>query len=127
MTIDTLPDDVLVEMFGFYANESGYTGARVSKMANYRILVTTSPGFATSLHPRPETPVWRMLDIWPPLATIIRQRQYGCSGRGVDNIIMALKHNDRVCQVTLWPVPSTHQKEVLAAMDAPFLELTYLN
>ena len=45
---------------------------------------------------------------------------------GVDNIIMALKHNHRVCQITLWHVSSTHQKEVLAAMNVPFPELTDL-
>lgn len=44
---------------------------------------------ATLAHHHTTTTIWRLRE-----------------GRGC-------KHNDRVCQVTLWPVPSTHQKEVL--------------
>lgn len=44
-------------------------------------------------------PVREKLNILPPLPIVIRQ--YDQFTWGVDNIIAAVEHNDRVCQVQL--------------------------
>jgi len=44
----------------------------------------------------------------------------------MDNLVAALKHTNRVCEIRLWPVPSSQWKNVLAAMQQSFPELTDL-
>jgi hypothetical protein len=76
------------------------------------------------LYCRPRTPAREMLDVWPPLPIIIRAYSRGLWG--ADNLIVALEHNDRVSEINLWSVQSLPLKKVLAAMQKPFPELTYL-
>ena len=45
---------------------------------------------------------------------------------GVDNIIAALEHNDRICEVNLENISSSQFEKVLAVMQQPFPALTYL-
>jgi hypothetical protein len=69
------------------------------------------------------------LDIWPPLPLIIQDiRVFGINSTGVDNIIAALEHNDRVCQIDLncWFSPERESVMYSAAMQKPFPELTDL-
>jgi len=63
------------------------------------------------------------LAIWPPLPIVIGQ--YGLPTQ-MDNIIVALEHNDRVCQIILSKVTNSQLEEVLAAMQQPFPALTKL-
>ena len=65
-----------------------------------------------------------MLCVWPLLPIVIRAR--GHEMWGVDNIIAALQHSDRICQLELIAISSSHMENVLAAMQQPFLELTRL-
>jgi hypothetical protein len=44
----------------------------------------------------------------------------------MDNVIAALKHSHRVCEIELWRVPSLLSEKVLAAMQGPFSALTDL-
>jgi hypothetical protein len=44
----------------------------------------------------------------------------------VDNIIAALEHNDRICELDLFDIPSSQLEKVLAAMQQPFPALTRL-
>ena len=44
----------------------------------------------------------------------------------MDNIITTLKHNDRVCQIALKPIPGWQWGKFRAAMSHPFPELTHL-
>jgi hypothetical protein len=66
------------------------------------------------------------LDIWPPLPLIIDY--YYHDPPGVDNIIAALEHNDRVCQIRLGSLSRRELEYVTdsAAMQKPFPELTHL-
>ncbi|KAH9997427.1 hypothetical protein BJV74DRAFT_826735, partial [Russula compacta] len=48
VTIETLPDEVLLKLFDFYVVD--YTGTCVSKMAIYRLCITGSSECDTSLH-----------------------------------------------------------------------------
>ena len=70
------------------------------------------------------TPVRERLDVWPHLPIAIVGHSEG--KWGVDNFIAALKHNDRICQIHIWPVSSLQMETVLAAMQQPFPALTYL-
>ena len=45
---------------------------------------------------------------------------------GVDNIIAALEHNDRICEVDLENISSSQFEKVLAVMQQPFPALTCL-
>src|SRR6266478_4013772 len=72
-----------------------------------------------------DKPVRKMLDIWPPLPIVIWGR-FEHTKMGEDNIVTALTHNVRICQITLNPVPSSLWEKALAAMQEPFPALTHL-
>jgi hypothetical protein len=65
------------------------------------------------------------LDIWPPLP--IALQYYGNEMWDVDNILAALEHNDRICQINLFDIPRSQMEKILAAMQQPFPELTSLH
>jgi hypothetical protein len=64
-----------------------------------------------------ETPARDTLDVWPPLPLLIHVSDYPTPS--VDNIIAALEHSDRVCQITLEYVTSSQLGKVWAAMQNP--------
>jgi hypothetical protein len=70
------------------------------------------------------TPVKEILDTWPPLPIVISN--YCIEKWGVDNIIAALEHNNRIFKVNLENISSSQFEKVLAVMQQPFPELTYL-
>ena len=80
----------------------------------------------------PRTRARDSLRIWPPFPLVIQdsprihQAYYGSIG--VDNIIAALEHNDRVCQIELNCFSSSNLEYVTIseAMQKPFPELTDL-
>ena len=61
------------------------------------------------------------LAVWPPLPLVIRQYDPYAQ---MDNIIVALEHNERICQIGLFDVTKSQLEEVLAAMLQPFPALT---
>jgi hypothetical protein len=72
------------------------------------------------------TPVRETLDVWPPLPIIASGF---CHQKwGVDDIIAALEHADRICQLRLCDInfPFSQWEKVLAAMLQPFPALTNL-
>ncbi|KAI0290818.1 hypothetical protein BC826DRAFT_970275 [Russula brevipes] len=123
VTIDVLPDDVLLEIFEIdTASESisrWHTLVHVcrrwrcvvfasTRRLNLRLLCTS------------KTPARKMLDIWPALPIVIRGDR--TSREGADNIFAALEHPDRVCRIML----SITLDGFAAAMNEPFPELTSL-
>jgi F-box-like len=114
MTIDVLPDVVLLEMFDYYANQVREEDSPdvtveswrrlVHVCRNWRSVVSGSPRrLNLRLLCAPETPVRKTLAVWPYLPIFIQQRQYGLPGGGdSDNIVAALEHNDRVCEIDLF-------------------------
>ena len=131
--IDLLPDDVLFDVFDFYikfysshrskpATEAWQSLIHVCR--RWRSLVFQAPRrLNLQLYCTPQTPVKDKLDIWPALPLIVAGNMVLSSG--TDNVIAALRHNFRVRQVELnlsyWQL-----EEVLAAMQAPFPELTLM-
>jgi F-box-like len=127
VTIDTLPDVALLEIFNFYVDEAWIEGwcTLVHVCRKWRNIVFGSPRrLKLRLYCEARTPVRETLDVWPLLPIVIRV--YGYEMWGVDNIIAALEHNDRICQLELIDIPSSQMEKVLAAMQQPFPALTRL-
>ncbi len=72
----------------------------------------------------PKTPARDTLDVWPAFPILIWGDM--SSSPGADDIIVALGHTNRVCQVELWNLEDQQLDKVLAAMQVPFPQLTEL-
>ena len=123
VTIAVLPDVALLEIFDFYVH--GALWYRLVQVCRrWRNVVFGSPGrLGLRLYCTTGTPVMKTLDVWPLLPIVINA---DCLGRTpeTDNIIAALKHNDRICEFSLLYISS---EKVLAAMQQPFPALTDLD
>jgi hypothetical protein len=133
VTIDRLPDLALLETFHFYVDEERIKYEEqidawqtlVHVCRKWRIVVFGSPHrLGLRLRCSASTPVREMLDVWPLLPIVIIDKED--EKWGVDDIIAALEHNDRICELKLWLVPSSRMDKVLEAMQQPFPELTTL-
>jgi F-box-like len=131
MTIDILPDDVLLEVFDFLVVKSNRFKAEnwwhtlVHVCRRWRNLIFwSSHRLNLRLVCSDRTHVMKMLDLWPPLPIVIHHSNRRKSGG--DNIIAALEHNDRVCQITLELDSDLQWEKVLDAMQKPFPALTHL-
>jgi hypothetical protein len=132
VTIDVLPDVALLEIFDCYVNQVREEGELFNTQAwdtlvhvcrKWRAIVLESPRrLDLRLLCTAKTPVKEMLAVWPPLPIVIWH--FGQPTQ-MDNIIVALEHNDRVCQIHL-DITNSQWKEVLAAMQQPFPALTNL-
>ncbi|KAI0274312.1 hypothetical protein BGY98DRAFT_1178530 [Russula aff. rugulosa BPL654] len=129
MTIDILPDDVLLEIFDFLVVEfngfetENWWRTLVHECRRWRNLIFwSSHRLNLQLVCSDRTHVRKMLDLWPPLPIVIHHSNRRKSGG--DNIIAALERNDRVCQITL--KPDLQWEKVLDAMQKPFPALTHL-
>jgi hypothetical protein len=121
-----LPDDALLEIFGFYMverqPEAWYTLVQVCQ--KWRNIVFNSPRrLNLRLVCKAGTPVKEMLDIWPTLPIIVVWSE-DQENSGVDNIVAALELNDRICQL-IFSFDFSSSK-VVAAMQQPFPTLTHL-
>ena len=131
MTIDTLPDLVLLQIFYFYLyyafrRDGWYTLVHVCQ--KWRNIVFGSPHrLDLRLLCTAGTPVRKMLDIWPLLPIVVLVLGLKLENSGVDNILAVLEHADRIYELTLHTSFSILQWEnVLAPMLQPFSELTSL-
>jgi hypothetical protein len=133
VTIDVLPDVALLEIFDCYVNQVREEGDLFNTQAwdtlvhvcrKWRAIVLESPRrLDLRLLCTAKTPVKEMLAVWPPLPIVIWH--FGQPTQ-MDNIIVSLEHNDRVCQITLLKVTNSQLEEALAAMEQPFSALTDL-
>ena len=100
-----LPDDVLLIIFDFYVHEDlrpliQWWTRLAHVCRRWRSVVFQSPHrLNLRLICTPVTPVREILDIWPPLPLIIQDLCRCHTPDDVDNILAALEHNDRVCQI----------------------------
>ena len=131
MTIDVLPDVALLDIFDFYLAqehiEAWHTLVHVCR--KWRNVVFGSPRrlnlrlYYSSLR----DPMKEMLDIWPAFPIVIMIRDPDINWRwSIYNIIEALAHNDRICELELTNLPSPQLYEVLPAMQFPFPALKTL-
>ena len=129
MTIGTLPDDILLEMFYFYAyvafNDAWRTLVHVCR--RWRNVVFTSPRrLNLKLVCTRTRSVREMLDIWPELPIIILDYEGTEIVESADNVIAALELNDRVSRIDL-AVSGSRLERVVAVMQDPFPTLTDLS
>jgi hypothetical protein len=138
VTIETLPDDVLLEIFNFYLDgiydDNGWHKL-VHVCRNWRCIVFASPRrlnlrllFSNKSH------VGKMVQIWPPFPIVVSFRGRGRRRVGqkvANNFIAALKsnHKDRICEIDLLEVlfPSSRLEKVVEAMQEPFPALSRLS
>ncbi|KAI9511213.1 hypothetical protein F5148DRAFT_389737 [Russula earlei] len=107
VTINTLPDDVLVETFHFYAIvDSSYWGIGTKE-------------WYTLVHLRLEytgkRPMSVMLDVWPALPVMI---SHGPDmSNSWENVAVALEsvHRHRICQINLLDIPTSEWEGLAAA------------
>jgi hypothetical protein len=130
VSIDMLPDDVLLEIFDFYVNEEVQEAWQllVHVCRRWRSVVFRSPNrLKLELVCTARTPARDTLDIWPALPLLILDKPY-LEG-DLDNIIAVLKCSGRVRIIHLKRtarVPSSDLEKLLAGIQAPFPELTSL-
>jgi hypothetical protein len=125
--IDALPDDVLLDVFDFYLNRHWvWRGAwqdLVHVCRRWRAVVFQSPRrLNLEICCTGRTPVREMLDIWPALPLDISGIHYPTYG--IQGIIAALEHRDRIRSIYLEHSP---WKTVLPVMQEPFPALTSLD
>jgi hypothetical protein len=120
-----LPDVALLTVFGFYVDiQEWQTLVHVSR--KWRNVVFGSPRrLNLQIICKSSTPVRETLDVWPPLPIAIRD--YWDATLGVDNIVAALEHNNRISDLQLLDVPSSQLEKVLAVIQRPFPALTRLH
>jgi hypothetical protein len=112
VTIDILPDDVLLVIFDHYVAEADeYRRYEEWQMLvhvrqKWRYVVFQSPlRLNLRILCSAETPVREKLAVWPPaLPIIIAQPSFSTISTpkcGENNIMAALGHNDRICKIAL--------------------------
>ena len=138
VTIGTLPDDVLLEIFDFYlddfeieAKESEEIDAwftLVHVCQQWRYVVITSPRrLNLRLLCTRYRPVKEMLGVWPALPIAVWESFPETSLEdGVENIFAALEHSDRIHEINFQRIPSSLLERYIEMMQVPFPVLTSL-
>jgi hypothetical protein len=109
---------------GTYEGEVWRTLVHVCR--RWRALVFVSPHYLNvQLFCSIETPVLAKLDIWPALPIVVYHHDF--LEEELDNLIAAIKHNDRVCKIDFRsPFDIGQLDEILSVMEVPFPALTNL-
>src|SRR5258708_3166709 len=109
MTIDVLPDDVLLDIFDFCLDQprrlildrTKVWQGLVHVCRRCRVVVFQSPHrLDLQILCTTGTPVREMLDTWPALPLVILVDTDSLR-RGMENIIAALEHRDRMCTISI--------------------------
>jgi F-box-like len=145
ITIDVLPDDVLLTIFDFYVvryqdldlDEVTFSGEDTKKRIDswqslvhvcrqWRGLVFASPRrLDLQLYHDSTRSTRRTLDVWPALPLLIKNDLFGTSADTMDNLIAELEHSDRIRQITLY-LDAWQIEKFWTAMQVPFPELDSL-
>ena len=133
MTINTLPDDALLEIFNRYREDQLYfftwwwkTLAHVCR--RWRRIVFASPGHLHLLLAcNGSTPTTTSLGIWPSFPIAITCFPWHAQAEGgIKNIIAALRCHDRVSEITFDGLKDSALERLAAVMQEPLPALTYL-
>ena len=144
VTIDVLPDDVLLTIFDFYVIR--YQDLDLSEILfnvpnskwkiqswqslvhvcqRWRGLVFGSPRrLNLQLYCMP-TSTRKSLDVWPALPLILGGVSE--SETSMDNAIAELEHSNRICQITLYCTTASQVETLFTALKVPFPELAILH
>jgi F-box-like len=129
VTIGSLPDNVLLEIFDFCQRvaylDSWHVLVHVCK--KWRCIVFASPHrLNLRLECNAKTPVKETLDVWPRIFPIVVEEWRPWLPFSGTNIIAALKHHDHVCKITLENISGTLSERLFEAQK-PFPVLTNLH
>ena len=142
ITINKLPDDVLLTIFYFYRRDQDYSEpcSNISQWGSlkwhllvhichrWRQIVFASPRRLNLQIPCTfRTPVKEHLGIWPafPIVVVYEDRA-DVAPIGEDNILAALRHTDRVCEFR-FALSGSQLEKMAAVMQEPFPVLTCLS
>ncbi len=130
VTIGTLPDDVLLEIFDFYMDRSydeDEWHMLVHVCRQWRNVVFASPRrLGLRLLCTKQRSARKMTEVWPALPIIVKDHYAeNLQLQGVSNDIAALKHNDRIREINIRAVPSLLLLKGFV-MKGPFPALTSL-
>ncbi|KAI9458971.1 hypothetical protein F5148DRAFT_1219720 [Russula earlei] len=132
VTINMLPDGVLLDIFGCYVNDQNVRTSDWHTLLHvcqrWRYLTFASPlRLGLRLEYTGKKPMAAMLDVWPVLPIVITQSTWvGDHGMScANNIVTALEseHSDHIHGIQLFDIPSSLLERVAAAMQKPFPEL----
>ncbi|KAH9971580.1 hypothetical protein BGW80DRAFT_445746 [Lactifluus volemus] len=132
VTICSLPDDVLLDIFEFCLPDRLDPQSRALAWSEllhvcqrWRYIVFASP-LRLDLHLlcTDRTPVRKMLDIWPPL--LINIWYFVVNPQVEDNIIAALEHPNRVRAISI-RVITIPLERLVSVMQEPFPGLVFLS
>jgi hypothetical protein len=109
-TINMLLDEVFLEMFACYVEESEMRDAW-RKLAcvcrRWRIIALGSPRrLDLRIFCSVKIPVKDKLDLWPPFPIVLTIDYH--RRLGGDNILATLEHHDRVCEIAIWNMSQVH-------------------
>ena len=135
MTIDILTNDALLEIFDRFLDqarernkvnlEAWHTLVHVCR--KWRIIVFESPHHLNlQLLCTTRTRVREMLGVWPAFPIVIRDCLHYFRNSDTDNLIAALGHRDRVCEISLEEIFHSALEELMPVMQEPFPALTRL-
>ena len=134
MTINDLPDEILLAIFGFcvayspppppYEEDTWHTLVHVCR--RWRFVVFGSPRRLNLRLLCMNGRLLKTLDIWPQLPIVIHvdDRETGLPRPSVTNVISMLKQNDRVCKIVIDNVPSPLLFKAMAKPFPALIELT---
>jgi hypothetical protein len=131
VSIDMLPDDVLLEIFDFSTEALGPLKRFIEEWQTlvhvcrrWRSVVFGSPRrLNLRLFCSGRTPARDTLDVWPPLPLFIVCDKFAGS---MDDIVPVLERSNRVCHIDLGNLERSDLEIISAAMQVPFPELTNL-
>ena len=134
VTINTLHDDVLLEIFDSYRRlVSWYDGMwKWQKLLHvcrrWRYIVLASPRrLDLQIECNRHTPTRKLLDIWPPFPISLSSYPWGSEGtRGNHNIFAALQRPNRISQIDFSDMSCLEVEQFAAMMDVPFPVMTDL-
>ena len=146
LTIGDLPDDVLLAIFDFYVvkyripidllSDGRYWKEIIESWQllvhvcrQWRGLVFGSPRrLNLRLYCIPRTSSSQSLNVWPALPLIIwcNHETETETETETDKAIAELEHSDRICQINLSCLTTSHIKTLCTAMQVPFPELECL-
>ncbi|KAI0288998.1 hypothetical protein BC826DRAFT_971233 [Russula brevipes] len=134
--IEKLPDDVLLDIFDSYLDndnsayeprDSDEWHTLVHVCRRWREVMFASPRrLNLALLCGQKSPVRTMLDIWPAFPMDIQGDWRETWEVGLDNIVAALEHRDRVRSIITHNFPSSEGSRLAEVIQVPFPELTCL-
>ena len=133
MTIDVLPDNVLLEIFHFHKNDVFLIIPRpVSVTWRWKTITQVCQRWRTIIFGSPrrldlrlvctnETPTRTSLGIWPPFPIVVLcNPPPWVDEKGLSNVIAALEHSDRISEVYIFNINGPALEKITAVMQKPF-------